>query len=173
MNINTVMQALRDTIADDTATKAWAQATYARDHKVYIGLNQVTPPPDTDYPLAWLYPVEKTSGDKEVIITHTFGISCRVNDASTATGGKANVVEYNGVQHVEAFRKLVETAALSALRGQALRVNTLTSKYDLVDPFPKTAATMTVTAIEDTELEVEDVHTGNNPDEPIVVSEEE
>ncbi len=152
MNVNTLIQALRDTIADDTPTKAWAQATYTRDHTVYIGLNQVTPPPDTDYPLVWLYPIEKTDGDKESLITHTFGISCRVNDATTATGGKTNVVEYNAVQRVEAFRKLAETAALTALRAQGLRVVTMNAKYDLVDPFPKAAATMTVTAVEDTEF---------------------
>lgn len=150
MDMKVILDDLSNLLEFDLTIKSWAQMFYFRDPKVYVGLNGATPPPDTDYPLIWLYPIEKTGGSKEGGITRVIGISCRVNDDSTSSG--SNLVIYNGVWRVDEFRAHAGPVVVNHFRAVGYRVLTMTTKYELVDAFPIFAATMTVTAVEDTEF---------------------
>jgi hypothetical protein len=65
---------------------------------------------------------------------------------------EANVVEYNGVQRIEAYRKLVETAAVSAVAALDLRVTAIDVVFSPLELFPYFLCDMELTIVDDTEF---------------------
>ena len=141
--MNTLKDALRNGIADNAATKTWCQTNYSRDHKVYVGIDLRKPPGEAAYPLVHLFPTAKTVGYAAMQSVHCFGVACGINDTTILTiPGKANVVEYEGVEHIEEFRKLVETAFVAAIPS-GVRAERMEAAYETVDEFPFFFALMT------------------------------
>jgi hypothetical protein len=149
-DMNTLLQALRDGIADATAVKTWCTTNYTRNHKVYIGRDQENPPDDEAYPIVSLYPISKGAGNSEDEKKHTFGVMLGIYDSSLATGGKTNVVEYNGVQRIEAFRKLVSAAVIAALT--TVRITDIAITYEALELFPYFLCEQQFTCVEETEF---------------------
>ncbi len=149
-DMNALIQALRDGIADNSAVKAWCQATYGKDHKVYLGIDQDNPPAETAYPLVSLYPLSKKGGLFEERKTHEFGVSLGIYDSTLAAGGKTNVIEYNGVQRIEAFRKLISAAISAALT--TVRIIGSESTYEALELFPYFLCVQDFTCDEETEF---------------------
>lgn len=149
-DMNTLLQALRDGIADDSATKTWCNTNYGQDHKVYVGLDQDNPPDQNNYPIVSVYPLSKRGGYSADEVNHQFGIMVGIYDTSLATGGKTNVVEYKGVQNVEAFRKLVAAAIKTAVT--TVRIAEVEIVYEALEVFPYFLCEQQITLIEDTEF---------------------
>jgi len=135
-SMDTIRTTIRNAIADDTATKAWCQTNYSQDHKVYVGIDLRSPPAESDYPIVHLFPVSKTAGYAPVQSDHVWGVNCGIYNATALTvAGKANITGYQGIDHIEDFRKLVETAAVGAsLSG--LRCDRMEVTYETVEEFP-------------------------------------
>jgi hypothetical protein len=149
-DMNTLLQALRDGIADATAIKTWCTTNYTRNHTVYVGLDQENPPDDDAYPIVSLYPISKGAGNSEEEKKHVFGVMLGIYDTALATGGKTNVVEYKGVQNIEAFRKLVAAAISAALT--TVRITDVAIAYEALELFPYFLCEQQFTAVEDTEF---------------------
>lgn len=149
-DMNTLLQALRDGIADDSATKSWCTTNYTKNHKVYIGLDQDSPPISDNYPIVSVYPLGKISGYSAEEVAHKFGVMLGIYDSSLATGGKTNVVEYKGVQNIEAFRKLVAAAIKTAVT--TVRIAEVEIVYEALEVFPYFLCEQQITLIEDTEF---------------------
>ena len=141
MNITTLLEAVRDAIHDDSATKTWCTTNYTRNHKVYVGADQRKPPAQDQYPLVGLIPVNKVAGYELTEQEHGIGITCGLYNEDLATTGKANVVECQGISHIEAFRKLVETAAVGAISSPQ-RVDEINIEYETLEFFPYFLVTM-------------------------------
>jgi hypothetical protein len=143
MNVITLLHNLRDAVADDTATKAWCQTNYSRDHKVYVGIDDRKPPADAEYPLVHLFPLTKTAGYELASQDHGIGATCGVHNETTTATGKANAIELTGIIHIEEFRKLVETAIISAA-DWPVRVASINIEYETVEFFPFFLAAMEI-----------------------------
>ena len=149
MDINTILTNIRNGVADDSATKVWTQATYAKDHKVFVGIDLRDPPRSEYCPDVSIYPLKKSSGDNSVTKDHHFGVGVRIYDDTQATPARANIVEFNGVQRVESFRKLVETAIVTAVETTThLFISEMEVTYEAVRFFPYFLAEMEFTAQE-------------------------
>jgi len=150
MNMITLLTAVRDGIHDDTATSAWCVTNYSQAHNVYVGVDTRKPPDSDAYPLVHVFPISKGMGFSAEKEDHVIGMTCGIVDATTRTvSGKARVVELTGIQNIEAFRKLVETAMVAVIAAQSLTAEELLTEYDTVEFFPFFMATMTVTACAD------------------------
>lgn len=149
-DMNTLLQALRDGIAADSATKTWCTTNYTRNHKVYVGLDQENPPEDDAYPIVSVYPLSKSAGNDVERKSHQFGVMLGVYDTSLATVDKTNVVEYNGVQRIEAFRRLVAAAVNAALT--TVRITETEITYEALELFPYFLCEQQFTCVEETEF---------------------
>lgn len=140
MNIYTLLTTLRDAVHDDSNTQTWCTAQYERNHKVYVGIDTRKPPGEDEYPLVHLFPISKQGGYDAERLEHGIGVTCGVHNATAATTGKANVVEYVGMEHIETFRKHVETAIAGAVPTGHDLVR-FEADFDTLDFFPFFLAT--------------------------------
>lgn len=166
-DIALILRTLRDAIAQDADTLAWVEATYARgSHTVYIGIDPEDPPsgpdidtdgsaiPDTgNYPIVSIAVTEKSGGYGADVISHTIEIVVGIYDDETDVSDTINVVEKSGAQRLEAFRKLVETATVTALHSLDLRVTgSLISNGKTEEFYPYFLCAQQYTAEEETEF---------------------
>lgn len=126
---------IRDAIHDDPSVQNWCTANYSRNHKVYGGFDERNPPDTSAAPLVSIFDPGKEVGQNDESIRHTFGIMCELYDESTRATGKTNVVEYTGVQNIEVFRKLVETAIYSNLPANTV-ISSISIALNVVALFP-------------------------------------
>lgn len=146
MNMNTLLVAIRNAIADDTTTKAWTQTNYTKDHKVYVGTDRRQEPAESAYPLVAIFPAGKEAGYDAEVYSHDIDIVCGINDGNTRTvAGKANIVEMTGIENIESFRKLVENAITGASLGGTITM--LSIIYEPIEFFPYFLAGMTVRVV--------------------------
>jgi len=144
MNITTLITNIRNAVHDNSALSAWCTTNYGRAHKVYIGVDTRKPPDNSAYPLVHVFPMTKSAGggNQDLIV----GLTCGIYDADTRTvTGYTRVVEFEGVQNIEAFRKLVETAALTAVLDNGYWFADLDIVYETVEFFPFFLAGMQLT----------------------------
>ena len=139
MNITTLINALRDGIKNNAPLAAWCVATYAKSHTVYKGMDARNPPPETSYPLVHIFPIRKTAGYELASEDHGIGVTCGVFDSTVTISGI--VSEYGGIDNLEAFRKLVETAVVAAIPTGS-RIDLLTIEYETIEFFPFLLASM-------------------------------
>lgn len=143
MNITTLINAMRDAIVGSATVKAWCYTNYDQAHTVYKGVDQRNPPPSTDYPVVTVFPVSKIAGYELEREEHVIGVVCGVKDETVTSTTTSAVVlkEYDGVDNLEAFRKLVETAAVGAVSSPQ-RVEVLFIEYEVIEFFPYLLASM-------------------------------
>lgn len=156
MNVTTLINNIRNAIHDDASTKSWATAAYGRNHKVYVGMDMRHPPNVDAYPLVHVFPMRRSVGYDLQRQDNVIGIVCGIYEEDLlAVTGKANIIEMKSISYIEAFRKLVETAATGAdLLGGF--VDAINIDYELIESFPFAFAFM--------ELSIGiDYYTGNNP----------
>jgi hypothetical protein len=143
MNINTLITNFRNAVHDNVATQTWCTTAYGRNHHVYVGVDTRKPPGSDQYPLVHLFPLEKAAGGGDQV--HVIGCTCGVYDADTRTvAGKTNLVELAGVQNLESFRKLVETALLTAALANGHYIDRIKTTYETIEFFPYFLTTMEV-----------------------------
>jgi len=148
MNMTTLMDAIRNAVHDDSATKSWCSTNYSRNHKVYVGVDTRKPPGEAEYPLVHIFPLSKSVGYDLEEASHVISVTCGVHTTDTVTvTGKDNIVEMQGVSHVEALRKLVETAIVGAMPA-GCTIDALNIEYETVEFYPFFLANMEFTITE-------------------------
>lgn len=141
MNIITLLHNSRDAVADDSATKTWSLLNYNREHQVYVGVDVRKPPEEANYPMAHLFPINKAMGYDLTAQNHGIGATCGVYNEKTVATGKNNVTEFAGVEHINSFRKLVETAIIGVV-VYPVRIETINVEFETIEFFPYFLATM-------------------------------
>lgn len=141
MNILTLLHDIRDAVHDDAATQAWCTTNYNRNHKVYVGIDVRNPPGKDHYPIVHIFPLSKSIGYELENQDHIIGVTCGIYEPDMLSTGKTDAVEYEGIDHIEEFRKLIETAVAGTSMGELL-INTLTIEYETIEFFPFFLATM-------------------------------
>jgi hypothetical protein len=152
MDLNEIISHLRDDLAASAEIALWAVDAYGRTHKVYVGIDMRNPPAVGDYPCLSLAMLGKTAGLAADQIEHSIGITCGIYDEAVATNLDANSIEYAGVQHIEEYRKLVETAAVVCVAALGLRLTELKITFAPIELFPYFLCDMELTIVEDTEF---------------------
>lgn len=147
MNMNTLLASIRDAIANSTTVKTWTNATYGKDHKVFVGVDTRQPPVASDCPCVVLAPAAKVAGESQDVITHKVNVSCEIIDEVSDTTG--NIVEYSGVQDLETFRQKV-LAAVDEVSG--VRITIVETEYETIMFFPSFMCDMAITIEEETEF---------------------
>lgn len=119
MNITTLINAIRDVLANSSEISDWSVAIYGHGPTITKGADEKNPPEQADYPVIHLFPIGKSAGYGVDMIGHDIGISCGVSDTSitSSTVGQVTLLEYTGLDNLEAFRKLVETAVVTAVES--------------------------------------------------------
>lgn len=80
MNMNTLLASIRDAIAENAAIKVWTNATYGKDHKVYVGVDTRNPPPASDCPLVAVAHAGKVDGEAQETLVGRFAIALEIID---------------------------------------------------------------------------------------------
>jgi len=131
--------AIRNGVADDAYIKAWCQSNYGWDHKVYAGIDDRKPPGKTDCPYVYLFYESKRAGYRLEQKEYNIGVITEIyKEGYTSVAGKANIITYTGMLHNELFRKLVEVAVISAIKGffDGYAVDQCDSVYEDSEPYP-------------------------------------
>lgn len=147
MNITTLLDNIRDAVHDDSDTQSWCTTNYSQNQKVYVGIDERKPPDVDEYPIISLFPNIKDVGYSLEEEVHGISVVCGIYDTSLATTGKTNVVEYQGVSNLEAFRKYVETAIVGAV-SIPQRIDRLDIEYEVIEFFPFFLCSMEITVID-------------------------
>ena len=95
---------------------------------------------------------DKSVGYDPVRKRHTIGAVTEVyNNGTTTVAGKSNIIALTGVIHNEEFRKLVESAIVTAVAGvlSEIDVREIAVAYEDSEPFPYFRAFMAVIIDED------------------------
>ena len=146
MNINDLTEAFRDALKNNSALNSWCTSNYSQEAMIYVNLDLSDPPGETDCPYVVLYPVGKQVGERSARKSHNYEIICGLYDTAATTTGQ--VVEYTGVQNIEALRKLVETALTGADIAPAW-VASIGVEYETIENFPFIMAAMAIEIIEE------------------------
>ena len=145
MDINTLTPDLALALAADSAIESWVQANYDKSFKLFVNIDPRDPPGESDRPFILFYPTAKKVGSMRDEKPHIYQIEVVLhNEEMVDPQRRANLVEYIGVAHVEALRKLVETALVAALPG-SLDLDEIEIEYDTLNDFPFFFAGMTLT----------------------------
>jgi hypothetical protein len=80
MNINTLLASIRNAIAEDAAIKVWTNATYDKDHKVYVGVDTRNPPSVSDCPVVVVALAGKVDGESQEAVIARFAVMMEVID---------------------------------------------------------------------------------------------
>uniref|UniRef100_A0A6M3INF4 Uncharacterized protein n=1 Tax=viral metagenome TaxID=1070528 RepID=A0A6M3INF4_9ZZZZ len=140
MNINTLLGLFTAAAQTNAALISWATTNYSV-HSVYQGIDIENPPGESNYPMIYIAPDTKEVGydlDKK---GHNITVICGLVDTATTATTIGTVVlnKYTGVENLESFRKLVETAIVSAIDAYTttkLWMNSLSIEYETLDMFP-------------------------------------
>ena len=135
MDINSLIDSLVNSIATDTALTAWCNSTYNKAHTVFVSFDERVLPGESDCPFVVVYPVQKQVGQSRGVKSHHVEIDCCIFDESLRTFTPGNITGYAGVQRIEQFRKLVETAVTSTSLTNCL-FDGLDVEYDVISQFP-------------------------------------
>ena len=139
-DINTIISILGDAIAEDSATIAWCQIQYSKNHTVYENCDSREHPPESACPLVILAAMDKSGGLSRRQKDHVLGISAVVHDENKSTSA-AGVVRFVGGRMVEEFRKLIFAAAQGAIPA-GLKIDSVDTEYNAIDQFPFVSANM-------------------------------
>ena len=135
MDINTLISNIVDSIATDSALSSWANSTYGKDHSVLVSFDKRNPPGEAEAPFIVIHPIQKQVGQGLSDKSHVIEIDCCIYDETTETFAQSNISGYAGVNRIEAFRKLVESAIVRTNVGNAL-FQTLDIEFDVIESFP-------------------------------------
>jgi len=138
MNIFTLLQTIRNQVAEDANIKAWCNLYYSQVHTVYIGMDLNNLPGEGDTPLVYLFPSGKQSGYALEAQPHQIIATCELfNKNYEQVYGFDNCYEYTGVEHIVGFRKLVENSILAAISTlPAMEASDMETLYSPVEEFP-------------------------------------
>jgi len=150
MNMITLLTTLRDAIHDSSATQTWCTSNYTRNHKVLVGTDHQEPPAQGQFPLVLIRMRQKHLGYELETQDHWMEIVPAIYDASSRTGGKTNVVEMNGEQNIETFRKLVESVIVTAVATlTGMRIDEMQIRYSTLGSYPHFDAQMLIKIVSD------------------------
>lgn len=137
MNITTLINDFRDALQNNDTLTGWALVNYGHVYSIFKGVDVRNPPGQELYPVIHLYPISKRMGHEEMAASHIVGITCGVYDSgqSQVDGALGNSREYDGIDLLEAFRKLVETALLAAI-PVSLTIDSLNVEYETIEFYP-------------------------------------
>jgi hypothetical protein len=137
---------MRDAVQADATLLAWCQANYSKAHTVYKGMDVRQPPPEAHYPIVHLFPVSKALGYGLEKQEHVIAITCGVYDADldSSTSGGVTLYEYDGIDNLEAMRKLVEAAVKAVVPAGGL-IEAMRIEYETIEFFPFLLASMELT----------------------------
>jgi hypothetical protein len=144
---DTILASLPAFLAQDAALAAWAMAHYGRVHKVFNNVNVLDLPAAGDCPyLAVAVPGYRAGRELEAVDVVVV-VECGLHDEAAQVTGIANLVEFRGVDRLEAFRQLA-LAGLVACLGGSFDVVEVAAELDTYTQFPFLTCQMEVTVRE-------------------------
>jgi hypothetical protein len=146
--MTTLINLFRDTLKDNETIAHFAITNFSQEHTVYKGVDTRNPPPSTHYPLIHLFPVSKQVGYDEEQVSHAVGISCGIyKESVTETNSEHGLLEeYAGIDLLESFRKLVETAVAAVIPAGSW-ISKLSIEYETIEFYPFLLAGMEITVV--------------------------
>jgi len=106
MEFWTLIEKIRDAIKNQTDINAWCTINYGRQHKLYIGYDEESPPAENDYPVIVIAPAEQGRSINVDYGPMEIDIGYGLHDTTRTESG--NIVTYEGIENILAFRKVVE-----------------------------------------------------------------
>ena len=143
MDINNIIDISVTALIADASILNWCNTNYSNPHTIYQGIDLRNPPPATDYPVIHIFPMTKNVGYALKKKSHVIAIVCGINDDTITTATDTNEVthkKYDGIENIEDFRYLVETAITAELESNTdtpeLIIDSVQIQYETIDSFP-------------------------------------
>ena len=107
-----VLQAMSNALADDAALNSWCTEQFGKAPSVFLGIDEIRPPAEEEYPVIALVGVEQARGqDRRELEWRVFlGVGV-VNDEITQSG---SLRTRTGFLQAETLRELAENALYRA-----------------------------------------------------------
>lgn len=143
MDINNIVDIMVNAMVADSSILNWCNNKYSSPHTIYKGIDLRKPPPQEDYPCIHIWPMAKNVGYDLKKKAHTIGVVCGLYDETITTTTDTNEVvfkKYQGIEYIEDFRYLVETAITAELESNVdtleLFIDSVAIEYENIESFP-------------------------------------
>ena len=142
MNITTLLNQIRDAIKNSSAIAAWCVANYGQVHTLAKGMDERDPLAEASYPAVCVFQAGRRAGYQLEAQENTIAVNCGIHDTSKTTStveldeGDDSVIEFSGIDNIEAFRKLVENEITALVIGNGDVIEELNVEYDPIESFP-------------------------------------
>jgi hypothetical protein len=143
MNIDTLVDLLIDAFIADASILTWCNTNYSTPHTIYKGIDLRKPPPEADYPVIHIWPINKSCGYGLTQKPHGIGVVTGIKDSTQSSDTDTNLVtvkKYRGLARIEAFRKLVESSIVTEIGSNTntveLTEDSLEISYETIESFP-------------------------------------
>jgi hypothetical protein len=143
MDINTLQNNIANAINDNDAVNTWCAIKYGRSPKIYIGFNSRKPPGEDDYPLVRVNKTSKTMGYDLDRAEYGVSVLCGIFAADEEELARERIIQYESIDDIESFRKLVETALVAEIESPYF-ISGIDVEYEGVEFYPFLLANMEV-----------------------------
>lgn len=107
-----LLEAARDALANDTELSAWCVAQFGTVPTVFLGLDDKSPPEESEYPMVAIIGVDQTRGSSRREIDWRLHMGAGVvNSTVLSVDGKRT---YSGMLEAETLREMAENALYRA-----------------------------------------------------------
>lgn len=156
MNIQTVLDTYTTALVTNAAIKTWCVANYSQAQKIFQGIDPREEPTADDVPAINIFLILKKTGDSLLNYDYGLGVTSVIYNEAKTTTTTSDVVltKFTGQAHIEAFRKLAETAITEVDTGAGsdvvgLRIDELEIDYEMIEWFPFFKADMIFSFVKD------------------------
>jgi len=106
MQFWTLIEKIRDALKDQADILTWCTDNYGQGHKIYIGYDEENPPEQGDYPVIVITP---SGQDRSINVDYgPMEVDIGYGLYDTTRSESDNVITYQGIENILAFRKIVE-----------------------------------------------------------------
>lgn len=138
-----ILIAVRDALATDATLTAWCTANLAATPAIFLGIDDVKPPAEDDYPIIAIVGIEQVRGESERELSWSVTLGVGVVNEEIATSGSTRT--RTGFLQAESLREQMENALYRARIASAVSAGDASS--ECYHPFYVSYSTMTFTVL--------------------------
>lgn len=135
LTLSTLISDMAQRLAADANMNSWCTTNYGRAAKIMINLDERNPPEAAQCPYIAAYPFTQDYGREKREQLLAFMVECCLYDENFRLYADSDIIEYKGVQNVEALRRYVDKALGLLSLGNGI-ISGVASEYSTIETFP-------------------------------------
>ena len=112
MNTSQMLEKIRDILKADAAIEAWSQELFLENITIYLGVDELSGPDESDYPVIVISGLRIIRGNSASTKIYEVDIGCGIVQEEIETDPLKSVKTFKGLLQAEDLRELVEASII-------------------------------------------------------------